>query len=258
MVRKRTCTTGIIVAVILLMFMFFFPARVHAATNLYACKGVTAGLTFQSAPVPNAAWTVGNSSIVKIKSSSPIKVLYVGKRVGQTTLTVYNRRQPAQRYSWTVYIMPAKKLNRMDFEVYGSVCTNWLGVREGSNLLDNYTSNTGSTRVVITSNVNSSNTGSFFQTTRTAALFDSYSRICTLYGKKSLKRYTFNKDRYYRYICSRQPNEKQAYVNYIKRYVTYYVDYKYGKKCMIRFFFNSNRKLTMVQYFKNYNNLPIF
>ena len=83
MVRKRTCTTGIIVAVILLMFMFFFPARVHAATNLYACKGVTAGLTFQSAPVPNAAWTVGNSSIVKIKSSSPIKCSMLGREWGK-------------------------------------------------------------------------------------------------------------------------------------------------------------------------------
>ena len=83
MIRKRTYTTGIIVAVILLMFMFFFPARVHAATNLYACKGVTAGLTFQSAPVPNAAWTVGNSSIVKIKSSSPIKCSMLGREWGK-------------------------------------------------------------------------------------------------------------------------------------------------------------------------------
>ena len=241
-----------------LLLLLLCPLQVHAANYIYIRKGVTGSINFKSSPVPNARWKVGNSSILKLKSSTSKSASYTGKKVGKTTLTVYNSKKTSQKYVWTVYVMPSKKLLKMDFEVYGSRPRNLFGVKEGENIINSMTGEYSYCILARGAGVTRSTSASFFQTTRTLKFYDSYSRFCTLYGNLSLKTYISSKDRYWKYVTARKSSSYQSAVkSFFNQNVYYYTDCKYNNTYMMRFLFDRSKELSGVIYFKNYDKLPI-
>lgn len=229
-----------------LLFMMVFHAKAEAATVIYVRKGVTGDFSFVRAPYPNSKWKVtAGKSCLKLKSSTSKKAVYYGKKVGQATLTVYNKNNPSQKYDITVYVMPSGKLNKMDFEMYGR----W-SFSQGMNFIDQVQKYDRIYSIISTmdGSVNKSNSGAFFQTTRTAKLLDSYKRIKMLYGKGSLKKWNASKDKWYQRNYKYSPKGSA----YFKSNVKYYAQYKYGKKYGIRFFFNRKKEVTTILYLKNY------
>ena len=247
-----------VLPILALLVLLLCPHSVNAENIIYVRKGVTGSITLKSAPFSNAKWKVGKKSILKINSSSSKKVVYTGKKVGKTALTVYNRRNPSQSYKWTVYVMPSGKLNKMDFELYGTRISEAFGISDGANAIDNF----GGTYDYIIlgrgNGVTPSTSGSYFQTARTFQFYDSYNRFCTLYGKLSLKKYKASKDRFYRYVMARKTSGYKASVkSFFNNNVKYYVNMKYGKNYMIRFLFDRQKKLSGIIYFKKYKSLPV-
>ncbi len=251
-IMNRKIFSGIMLTAVLMMAVLLCPSRADAATVIYVRKGVTGNITFNSAPVPNAKWKVKKSSILKLKSSTSKKAVYTGKKVGKTTLTAYNKYNPSQKMDITVYVMPSGKLNKMDFQCYGSVITDQFGRNNGSNWID-YTAasrNGLAMRIVLSNNITASNSGRYFETCRTAKLLDPYSRVCMLYGKKSLKKFK-KTERYYKNVISKISGGP----GFFSQNIRYYTDYKYGKNYCIRFVFNSAKKVTLINFFKNYEKL---
>ena len=256
--RKRNIAGLLLLAA--LMLMVFFPSRAEAATFIYVRKGVTGSIHFQNSPVPNCKWKVSKSSILKLKSSTSTKAVYTGKKTGKATLTAYNKYNTSQKYNITVYVMPSGKLNKMDFQMYGNVVTDSFGFKDGSNFIDisaNRTSNWNWIRFFYTQSITERNSSQVFQTTRTAALLDPYSRIKTLYGNSKLKTYKLSKDRFARYVKARMSNSYSSYKTVAGKNFKYYMDYKYGKKYRIRFLFNKSKKVTGIIYFYNYSKVPV-
>lgn len=246
--RNRTFTRILLGAVLVLVLMLPMQ-RADAATVIYVRKGVTGNIAYKGAPVPNAAWKVQNKSILKLKSSTSTKAVYTGKKVGKTILTCYNKRDPSQKMDITVYVMPSGKLNKMDFQMYGTVVTGDFGISNGVNFIDYATGTKGVARIMYQTKVKSSNTGNYYQTTRTAQILDSYSRIKMLYGNSSLKKFK-KSERYYKYMVKQIGSPAKTFFS---KHIKYYADYKYGKKYTIRFWFNKSKKVTMITYFKNYS-----
>ena len=248
--RKKSLSV-ILCSAALALLLLLCPRKTEAATVIYIRKGVTGSITYNSAPVPNASWKVKKKSVLKLKSSTSTKAVYYGKKVGKTTLTCYNKRVPSQKMDITVYVMPSGKLNKMDFQLYGSDLSS-LGAAQGANWIDSSASmKTRSARIPYRTEVTASNAGNFFQTTRTAQLLDPWSRIKMLYGKTSIKKFK-KTDRYYKYSVKTVGASAKSF---FKKYIKYYADYKYGKKYRIRFYFNSKKKVTLICYFKNYSKI---
>ena len=248
--RKKSLSV-VLCGAALALILLLFPARANAAIVIYVRKGVTGNITFNSAPVPNAAWKVKKKSILKLKNSTSKKAVYYGKKVGKTTLTCYNKRSPSEKLDITVYVMPSGKLNKMDFQLYGSD-VDTIGLTQGTNWVDESDGLTKrAARIPYRSQITSSNAGDYFQTTRTAQLLDSWSRIRTLYGKTALKKFK-KSDRYYKYSVRESGTPAKTF---FKGYVKYYADYKYGKAYRIRFYFSKSKKVTMICYFKNYSKI---
>ena len=249
--NKKTFS-GILMAAVLMMIVLLCPARADAAMVIYVRAGVTGNITFGKAPVPNAKWKVKNSSILKLKSSTSKKAVYTGKKAGKTTLTAYNKNKPSQKVDIIVYVMPSGKLTKMDFQCYGSVPTDTFGWKNGQNWIDLLSSgsNYNALRVVYQKNLTAANSSNYFETLRTAKILDSYSRICTLYGNVSLKKFKTS-ERYYKNVVAKLSGGPEFFSKNIK----YYVDYKYGNTYRIRFWFNSAKKVMLITYFKNYQKL---
>ena len=247
-----------LIPVMVLLLLFLCPLHVNAADYIYVRKGVTGSISFKSSPVPNARWKVGNSSILRLKSSTSKSVSYTGKKVGKTTLTVYNRKKTSQKYVWTVYVMPSKKLQKRDFELYGSRPCNVFGIKEGTNIIKNMKSGYDYFIIVRENGVTRSDSASYFQTTRTLKFYDSYSRFCTQYGNLSLNTYISSRDRFMRYVTARKSSGYGASVkSFFDKNVYYYTDCRYNNTYMIRFLFDGSKELSGVIYFKNYNSLPL-
>lgn len=257
--NKRNGTIAGLLLLAVLMLMVFFPSRAEAATVIYVRKGVTGYINFQNSPVPNCKWKVNKSSILKLKSSTATKAVYTGKKVGKAVLTAYNKYNTSQKYDIIVYVMPSGKLNKIDFQLYGS-CLSQLGVAEGANFIDdsaNRTSNFNWFRIFCNASITKNNSSRVFQTARTAKLLDPYSRITTLYGKSTLKTYRFSSDRFAKHLKARASGTYNIFKPFARNNVKYYMDYKYGKNYMLRFLFNRNREVTGFLYFWNYNKLPV-
>ena len=245
------------IPIMALLLLFLCPLHVNAANYIYVRNGVTGTISFKSSPVPNARWKVGNSSILKLKSSTSKSASYTGKKVGRTTLTVYNRKKTSQKYVWTVYVMPSKKLQSRDFELYGSRPKKAFGIKEGTNIIKDMQSGYGYCIIVRGKGVTRSGSASYFQTTRTLKFYDSYSRFCTLYGNLPLKTYISSKDRFMKYVTARESAGYRASVrSFFNQYVYYYADCQYNSTYMMRFLFDRSKELSGVIYFKNYNKLP--
>lgn len=222
-----------------LVFAAFLPAQAKASTVIYVRQGATGYINFRNAPVPNTKWSTGNSSILKLGKCTRNKAVYTGKKTGTTTLTAYNKVNPVQKYVITVNVMPSGKLNRKDFELYGF---EWLGFSAGTNLFDFSLWTTG-TKLCYYSVKNQNP-----ETARTVKIGDSLNHVRALYGKQSLVTFNKSKDKCYKYGLFKQPG-------CTKLKVKYYTDYKYGRKCRIRFYFDRRKRVVLFVYMNNYDKM---
>ena len=214
MKKSRRVTAFLLV---LMVVLTIFPATAFAATTYYMFVGQEGTMSMSGKVVPNAKWKISNSSVLKIVKQSKTSVTTEGIKAGVAKLTVYNSKNTSQKYTYTIKVLKEGKLVKQDF-VFKRKSSG-----ESIDILDWFLNDTSSTRLIVITNLND------YENYRGLKYLDSYGKVCTRYGKKTLKKTTTNDPLYGDALW--QSSFK------------YSVTYSYDSHYKIRMYFNSNKQL---------------
>lgn len=248
-------TAGLLLLLLILMAL---PVSVRAAgkDTYMMLVGQTAQMSMTSNAVPNAKWKTNKPSVIKVTVKNATTVSVKGLKAGSATLTVWNSKNTSQKYSYTIRVFKPGKLVKSDFIVSGTQTRAYFG-KTSVNLLtvfSKYSGNLYAAYDIRSDGLTPSTTSSYMTTYRGVHIFDSYSRVCQIYGKKTLKK-TTTKDFLYKENTSeslRTPAAITSFKNYWKGQYKYKLVYNYGSKNKMHFYFNSAKELIGVIYTQNY------
>jgi len=243
---------------LLLITLTLLPVRTFAASGpFFMLVGQQGTMSMTSNPVPNAKWKTSNAAVLKIVKQNGQSVTTKGVKFGTATLTVYNKKKTSQKYTYTVKVMKPNKLVKNDFTISGNQAKAYFG-KSPYNMM-NIAGLTGSKQGLTACDIRAngltySNTAGYLTTYRGVRIFDSYSRVCALYGKKALTK-TSTKDNFYK-LNTNTSKYSPAHIKNFKAYwngqFRYYVDYKYNSRWKIRMYFNGSKELIGVTYRYNF------
>ena len=245
---------------LLFLALLLFSVSAHAAAKgtYMMLVGQTGTMSMTSNAVPNARWKTNKPSVIKVTRKNATTVSVKGLKAGTATLTVYNSKKTSQKYSYTIIVFKPNKLVKSDFIVEGRQIKAYVG-KTPYNILaffNSYKKNYVYFAFDIREEgLTTSNTTSYMTTYRGIHIFDSYSMVCRMYGKKTLKK-TTTKDFLYQHNTYTSANRSAAYVKSFKNYwngqFKYKIIYSYTSKCKMHFYFNSSKQLIGVVYTQNY------
>ena len=188
MMNKRRILKHLGSLSLLILLLVILPIQARAAGSTYLMlKGQTGTMSMTGNVVPNAKWKSSKPSVLKITKTTSSSVSVKGMKAGTATLTVYNKKKPSQKHSYTIRVLTPNKLIKSDFTVSGSQLKDYLNTQK-TNLVD-YVKKKKSKGLIMVFDIESadatySNTKNYMLTWRGAHIYSTYAEICRLYGKK--------------------------------------------------------------------------
>ena len=251
---RRSCGLYLLFLILLLT-----PVSVHAASKgtYMMLVGQTGTMSMTSNAVPNARWKTNKPSVIKVTRKNATTVTVKGLKAGTATLTVYNSKKTSQKYSYTIKVFTPNKLVKNDFIIEGKQIKDYVG-KTPYNMFTHFdkykTQKIAAAFDIRAEGLTTSNTTSYMTTYRGIHIFDSYSLVCRMYGKKALKK-TTTKDFLYQYNTSAKiytAASIKSFKNYWNGQYKYKIVYSYASKYKMHFYFNSSKQLIGVTYTQNY------
>lgn len=244
---------------LLLLVLVLLPVSAQAATKgtYMMLVGQTGTMSMTSNAVPNAKWKTNKPTVIKVTRKNATTVSVKGLKAGTATLTVYNSKKTSQKYSYTIRVFTPNKLVKNDFIIEGKQIKDFVGKTPYNmfTLFNKYkTKKIYAAFDIRAEGLTTSNTASYMTTYRGIHIFDSYSLVCRMYGKKALKKTTIKDFLYQDNTDSRlrTPTLIKSFKNYWNGQFKYKIVYSYASKYKMHFYFNSSKQLIGVVYTQNY------
>ncbi len=243
----------IAICLLLLLLLILLPEDTYAATKgtYTMLVGQVGTMSMTSNVVPNAKWKTNKPKIIKVTKKNATTVKVKGLKAGTAILTVYNSKNPSQKFSYTIKVFPDKKLNKNDFIVSGTQAKSYFGKSPMKQFnLFKKSKKIFAAYDIRAEGLTDANTNSYMTTYRGIHIFDSYSRVCQMYGTKALKK-TTTKDFFYRENTNtsrRSPASAKSFKNYWNGQFKYKLVYTYKNRYKMHFYFNNSKQLIGIVY----------